>query len=74
MDADLRVRAEPTRPAVAQETQPRRLPFDTNAFVKRERLGNRIVIRRGMRADLLELADVLSLRLARRRERPRASR
>ena len=66
----LRVRCETPRPAIAQEPQPRGLALDADAFVKRQRLGDRVVVGRGMRPDLFELADVLAPGLACRRQRP----
>ena len=50
---------EPLGPAVAQEAQPGGLPLRTDAVQKIERFDDRIVIGRGVRADLLELAHVL---------------
>ena len=44
------------------------------AVVERQRFGNGVVVRRRMRPDLLELADVLGARRAGRRQRPQASR
>ena len=48
-------------PAVAQVPQPRELALDANRFVEREGLGDRVVVRGRVRADLLELADVSPL-------------
>ena len=70
MDPDLRVLRQARRPAVAQVAQPRRLALDADALVERQRFGDRVVIRRRMRADLLELADVARLARGGRRQRP----
>jgi hypothetical protein len=35
------------RPPIPQVAQPRRLPLDADAVVKRQRLGDRVVIGRG---------------------------
>ena len=70
MDADLRVLRQPLRPAIAQVAQPRGLALDADALVERQRFGDRVVVRGRVRADLLELPDVVRLRRARRRQRP----
>ena len=70
VDPHLRVGREPRRPPIPQVAQPRRLPLDADAFMKRQRLGNRIVVGGRMGADLLELADVVVLRGRGRRQRP----
>ena len=64
MQLDLRVRGEPLRPAIAQVAQPRRLALDADSLVERHRLGDGVVVRGRVRADLLELADVLAAWLA----------
>ena len=69
---DLRVAREPLRPPVAEITKPRGLAFGADAFVKTQRLGNRVVIGRRMRSDLLELPDVVRLCRGRRLQRPQA--
>src|SRR5262245_56656014 len=46
------------RPAFFQVAKPRSLALDTYALVKRKRLGNRVVIRRRMGADLFKLANI----------------
>ena len=50
---------EAARPSVFEESQPRRLSFGANGLVELQRLGDGVVRRRRVRADLLELADVV---------------
>ena len=54
---------------IPQVAQARRFPLGADSLVKRQRLGDRVVIGRRVRADLLEFADVAVLRGAGRRER-----
>jgi len=44
--------------AITQIAQPRRLALAPDPLVKRQRLGDRVVVRRGVRPNLLELANV----------------
>ncbi len=56
---------DPRGPAIVQVAQPRRLALDADRLVEGERFGDRVVVRRRMRADLLELPDVVRLARAR---------
>src|SRR6185295_4225996 len=57
--------------AIGEIAEAGRFPLDANRLMERERFGDRVVVRGRMRADFLELADVLRLALGRRRQRPR---
>ena len=46
------------------------LPLDADHLVEGERLGDRVVIRRRVGADLFELPDIVRLRFARSHQRP----
>src|SRR5436853_4247116 len=59
-----------TRPAVFEVSQSRGLSFDADALMKRQCLGDGIVIGGGMRADLFEFPNVVILSLVRRHQGP----
>ena len=57
-------------PAQRQVAQARRLALAADRLMERERLGDRGAQRLGMRADRLELADVVRLPIGHRLQRP----
>src|SRR5262245_29465821 len=59
-------------PAVFQIPQSSRFALDTDAFVKGQSLGNRVVICRRMSSDLLELANVVILLFIGGHQRPQS--
>ena len=61
VDVRFRVAREALCPPVAEITKSSGFAFRADAFVKTERLGNRVVIGRRMRPDFLELADIVRL-------------
>src|SRR5215469_10556376 len=64
-DPDLRVRAEGVCPAIPQIAQPGGLALDADILVEGNGFANGREVRRRVGADLLELADVVILPLAR---------
>ena len=58
--ARLRMVLEAARPPILEESQTRGLSLRADGLVKLERLGDGVVCRRRVRANLLELADVVS--------------
>src|SRR5262249_9105800 len=63
---------EPFGPTVEEETQPGGFALGADAFVEIERLVDGQRVRRRVRADLLELADVGGVLLFRSHQRPQA--
>ena len=69
-DPGLGMVGQAAHPAIAQVAQPRDLPLDANRVVIDAGLGDRVVVRRRVRPDLLELPDVGRLAPGCGRERP----
>ncbi len=67
---DFGILREAIGPAIAQIAQARRFTLDPDILVERDRFNDRIVIGRRMRADFLELADVVFVPVAGRHQRP----